>query len=406
MGRRQYGTGSVYERTDGRWAGTIEAGFTASGARRRITVTAKTEAEAKRKLKLKQREIAAGGTALKASTTVKAWAVEWLEITRREVRPKAHIVDRTAVHRWIIPTIGHKRLDRLTPADVRKFVDAIRGGDDARNSTARAYHGTLLRLLKAAVVEGYQVPPSVLLVKRPKPSVHDREALALPHALAVLQQASTLPHGSRWAAALLQGMRQGECLGLTWPEVGDDALRVSWQLQALPYLDPKDRGKGFRVPDAYEARHLIGAYHLVRPKSKKGWRVIPLVPWMSDALARWREVAPVSPHGLVWPALDGDPANPGMDRAEWYGLQGAAEIGHPAGRYYRLHEARNTTATLLLELGVDESVRTAIMGHSSIATTRGYETVDLSQTRRALDGVAERLELVASPAGTASAPGQ
>jgi site-specific recombinase XerD len=120
---------------------------------------------------------------------------------------------------------------------------------------------------------------------------------------------------------------------------------------------------------------------------------------MSDALARWREIAPDSPHGLVWPALDGDPASPAMDRAEWYGLQGAAEIGHPAGRHYTLHEARNTTATLLLELGVDESVRLAIMGHSSIATTRGYEHVDLTQTRRALDGVAERLQLVASPRG-------
>src|SRR5690348_11518625 len=162
MGRRQYGTGSVYQRKDGRWVGVFDAGFTATGARRRPSVTAKTEAEAKRKLKLKQREMAQQGSALKASITVKAWAEEWLDITRHEVRPKAHGVDRTAVHHWIIPTIGHKRLDRLTPADVRKLNDAVTGGDDSRNSTARAYHGTLLRLLKAAIVEGYHVPPSVL----------------------------------------------------------------------------------------------------------------------------------------------------------------------------------------------------------------------------------------------------
>lgn len=394
MGRRQYGTGSVYQRNDGRWIGTAEAGFTASGSRRRVTVSAKTEAEAKRRLKLRQREIAAGDSALKASTTLKRWALDWLEITRRQVRPKAHIVDRTAVHRWIIPTIGHKRMDRLTPADIRKFIDAVRQGDDSRNSTARAYHGTLLRILKAAIVEGYHVPSNVLLVKRPGATVNDRQALLIDHALAVLREASYLPHGSRWAAALLQGMRQGECLGLTWPEVGDDALRLSWQLQALPYIDPKDRAKGFRVPDGYEARQLAGGYHLVRPKSKAGWRMIPLVPWMRDALDQWRQIAPESPHGLVWPALDGGPANPSMDRTEWYGLQGAAQIEHPAGRYYTLHEARNTTATLLLELGVDESVRIAILGHSSIAVTRGYETVDLAQARRALDRVAERLQLV------------
>jgi hypothetical protein len=62
MTRRQYRTGSVYRRSsDGRWLGTIEHGYTRTGARRRVTVTGKTEAEAKAKLDALRTWIAAGG---------------------------------------------------------------------------------------------------------------------------------------------------------------------------------------------------------------------------------------------------------------------------------------------------------------------------------------------------------
>jgi integrase len=391
--RRQYGTGSVYQRkSDGRWLGVIDAGFTRTGARRRITVTARTEADAKAKLKAKSRALNRGEDAASNRTTVKAWAATWLAMTERTARPKTHTTDKGAVAAWIVPTIGHKRLDQLTPADVRAVDTAItRAGNST--TTALRYRGVLVRMLKAAIDEGHAVPSGVLSVRAPAKAVHDRKSLALSEALAVLAVASPLPDGSRWVAALLQGMRQGECLGLTWDEVGTDRLAVSWQLQALPYRDKRDRRAGFVIPDGYEARHLSGSLHLVRPKTKAGWRVIPLIPVMADALAAWREAGPASPHGLVWPRPDGSPRTPDEDRDEWRGLQVSAGVRHPSGRPYHLHEARNTTATLLLEMGVPESVRIAILGHTNIATTRGYETVDLAMARDALNKVAGRLRL-------------
>jgi integrase len=114
---------------------------------------------------------------------------------------------------------------------------------------------------------------------------------------------------------------------------------------------------------------------------------------MADGLAAWREAGPASPHGLVWPRPDGSPRTPDEDREEWRGLQESADVRHPSGRPYHLHEARNTTATLLLEMGVPESVRIAILGHTNIATTRGYETVDFDMAFDALVRVGGRLEL-------------
>lgn len=391
--RRQYGTGSVYQRaSDGRWFGAYDVGFKKDGSRDRRTVSAKSEAEAKRKLDAKVRELNSGTVIASGSTTVKAWAETWLAETAKSVTPNAHGVDRAAVG-WIVETIGHRRLDRLVPEDVRAVSDAIVAAGKS-TSTAARYHGTLRRMLTAAQVEGHAVPSNVLLVKGRTPDVSDRTAMQIEEALATLAVASTLPHGSRWLAAFLQGARINECLGLTWPRLTADTMTLDWQLQPLPYVRKRDRSSGFRVPDGYERRQLEGQMHLVRPKSKAGWRVIPMVPMMADALEQWRPLAPHSPHGLVWPALDGSPASEDEDRDEWEAIQAEAGVGHPSGRYYTVHEIRHTAATLLASLGVDEPTRVAIMGHSSHASTLAYEHRDLALIRSALEKVAKALRQI------------
>jgi integrase len=394
--RRQHGTGSVYQRADGRWVGSLEAGWTATGARRRITVTGKTQAEAKRRLTARQNQIAAEGmtTAASSRTTVKSWSEQGLEITRLTLRPRPWATDRSAVRQWIVPTIGHKRLDQLSPADVRAVAEAQRKAGRS-SSTALRTHTTLTAMIRAAITEGHQVPRRVLDVKAPAKAVSDRTSMSIPEALAMLQVASFLPHGSRWAMAFLHGMRQGECLGLTWDCVDLDAglVTVRWELQALPYVEPRNPASGFRIPEGLEVKHLVDGYHLLPPKTRAGFRMVPLVPAMREALADWREVAPANPWGLVWPTAEGRPANEKHDREEWHALQCTAEVGHPAGRWYHPHEARHTTATQLLEAGVDPHQITALMGHSSILTTRGYQHPGARPALAALEAVAGALEL-------------
>ena len=138
---------------------------------------------------------------------------------------------------------------------------------------------------------------------------------------------------------------------------------------------------------------MHGRVHWARPKSTAGHRVIPLVPWMVDALREWREVAPKSGLDLVWPRLDGLSRDEDDDLQDWKDIQEAVGVAHETGRRYVLHEARHTTATLLHEAGVDSEIIRMIVGHSSMASTRGYLHLSDKRAREALEQIATQLQL-------------
>ena len=413
--RRPPGTGAIYWSEQAReWRGSIEAGWTANGTRRRITVSSATpgpagRAECARRLERKRAALQSDKGAVLSAATVKTWSGTWLDMRVRTQRPKSFATDHSAVTKWIVPTIGRKRLDALTPADVRSVGEAIRSAGRT-SSTERRAHIVLIKMLKDAILEGHQVSNRLLLMTPPPSSVHDRNAINTEDARALLAVAASHRDGSRWLAKLLQGMRQGEILGLTWPMVdfANQLMDISWQLQALYYQHGCQRignrwecGRRFggdcptrtlRVPDGYEYRRLDGALCLVRPKTAKGQRIVPMVPWMASALESWRQAVPASPHQLVWPRPDGRPLTARTDTADWNALQVEAGVAGP-GRAYYGHEARHTTATLLLEAGIDPQVVQAILGHSSAATSRSYQHVSHEMARRALDALVQKLRV-------------
>lgn len=397
MSRREYGTGGIHQRaSDGRWVGTLEAGITAKGTRRRLYVTGKTEAAVKRKLRDKKAAMERGEVGTNPRETVHGWAKKYLAIRVTQLSPNGYNAAASPIRRWIIPTVGHKRLDTLTPADIRAVAKAQRDAG-RKTATAAATQRAMMTMLRAAAVEGHQIPPRIFLVPAPEADVSDREGMTVPEGLACIKAAAELPHGTRWLVTLLYGMRQGECLGLTWDAIDFEAgefgeIVIEWQLQALPYNIHRDRSSGFRIPDGYEAKHLIDSFHLVRPKSRQGYRVAPLLEPVRDSLLRWRELAPDNKWGLVWP-INGRPGNDKKDRAEWWALQAGAGVAHPDGRAYHVHECRNFAATMLLEAGVDEHIVTSLLGHSSIIMSRKYMTVRREPLLAALTKVGERLQL-------------
>jgi integrase len=260
-------------------------------------------------------------------------------------------------------------------------------------------HAVLGKILADAVAEGYQVSQRARSAASPGVGHSQRQSLSVEDAMKVLAVAACRPDASRWVAALVEGLRPAEALGLTWDMIDLDAetMTLAWQLKALPYVEFRNPDSGFRVPRGFESRHLRGAYHLVRPKTYAGIRVIPLIPWLVEALRSWAGRAGSSPYGLVWPQGDGAPRSAELDRREWYEIatQAGVTITLPDGRIRRplLYEARHTAATLLLANGIDETTIKAVLGHSSVLSTQSYLHTDRTRTRAALAASAELLGL-------------
>ncbi|MGV9181848.1 tyrosine-type recombinase/integrase [Arcanobacterium canis] len=393
--RLRYGEGSFfYDAANKVWIGRLEAGFTIDGRRRRVTVSSADEDTAWKKLAAKREAVRSGQSilAVSDSRTVGEWITVWLEDRKTRLKPKTSLNDESQINRWVIPHFGRTQIRDLSADHLRKLAKIMR--EAGRSSTTIRYTQNLWKsAMRAASAEGYMVPQPFLLAESASKAVSTRTSIPVEDAIKLLHAAASLPDAARWVAALLQGQRQGETLGLTWDRIDLDGARaeISWQLQTLKYLD---RAAGtFFIPDGHEARHLTGAWHLTRPKSTAGYRVQPLVPWMVAALKAWKEVAPPSPYGLVFPREDGRPRSDKADREQWVALQKAAKVSKGDGEYYVVHEARHTAATLLLEAGVEPEIIKAILGHSSIATQRIYQHVSQDAALAALQKVASTLQL-------------
>jgi len=358
-----------------------------------MTRTRPTKKAAQVALRDMERELADTGvpdeTAV-ANQSTKAWFEQWLENTETSLAPSSWATNRSAVNLWITPTIGHVQVSKLGAQHVRKVTKAVLDAGRAPSTAVRA-HSVLLKGLSAALQEGRRVSPAVFHVPAPNVGESERDAIPLDDALAILAAALDTDHAARWVAALLQALRPAEARGLAWDAIDfeNETIDISWQLKPLPYKVKGDRASGFRVPTGYEAIHLENAYHWVRPKTRSGRRLIPMVPWMKAALVDWRDrqTGP-NPHGLLWPAEDGSPQTDKQDRREWQSLLAKAEV--PA---YDLYAARHTTATLLRRAGVDDETIVAIMGHASILSTKAYLHTDTERARDALAKVAQALQL-------------
>jgi integrase len=114
---------------------------------------------------------------------------------------------------------------------------------------------------------------------------------------------------------------------------------------------------------------------LVKPKSRAGLRTIPIPTQLVQHLkahrayheterlnagSEWRD------RDLVFCQPNGLPIDPSADYRAWRALLIKAEV-----RRARLHDARHTAASLLLQQGVPARVVMEILGHSQVGLTLG-----------------------------------
>lgn len=361
---RGKGEGSVYKRGDGLWAASIElpAHIDDNGKtiRRRKVISSKSKAKVIKGLAEMRRALETSGDLPTASMTVTQWSEYWFrEIAVKTRRPKTLEAYQSAVKQRVLPTLGHIRLDKVTPAQLRKVTAATEA--EKSSTYARNVHAVMSAMFKDAEREGRIPRNPAELVQAPRKAVTTLHALTVDEAIALLDVFKNTDEGVLWATFILTGARRGEVLGLEWDRVTDE-IDLSWQLQRIT--------GGQTLPAGFEYRHLSDGLYLTRPKTRSGWRVIPLVDPLKGILDRWRESGRPNDYGLLFTRENGQPIDPDHATKTWPKILEAAGID----KHVRVHDLRHTTVDLLYAAGLDEDDIKAIVGHSSRAMSRSYKS--------------------------------
>lgn len=362
---RGKGEGSVFRDSRGLWTAKVELP-SHDGIRRTKVVRSKNKADVLRKLADMKKELERAGDLPTASQTLESWLTYWLDkVAAKRVRPSTLYTYRRQLEKQVIPVLGKVRLDKLTGAHIRRLHDHM--ADEGLSSTyALTTHRLLSKALTDAVREGRVGRNVASLVDAPRLGRSDAEALSVEEAKTVLDYARTSlasdaydPAPVLWATYLLTGMRRSEVLALEWDRVTDE-IDLSWQLQRIKDMDP-----------TFEARHLTGKLYLTRPKSKSGWRVLPLVEPLRSLLEDHRRRTASNKYGLVFARMDGQPIEPSRASAAWKSWY--TDVGLTT-KHVPLHYLRHTFADLLFEARIDDGEKIDLMGHSNRSMTQAYRT--------------------------------
>jgi integrase len=440
---------SIYHsEADGRWHGWVTVGIKDDGSPDRRHRMGQTEAAVTRKVRELEGKRDAGNTGRPGTPlTVATWMQAWLTTVAPRTVSEGTLDSsyEPKVRRWIIPRLGQHRLDRLQPEHLDAFYTWL-AGQGLKPNTILQIHRILSRALKVAWKRGKTGRNVAMLVDAPVGEEGDIEALSRDETRRILDAAAGRRNGARWSVALAVGIRQSEAIGLRWKYVNLDAgtIEVGWQLRRARYrhgcADPvtctKDRHRvpcppgctrhrhrpgcaggcarrGHRCPEVKRPcpkgctgharecpQRAGGGWHFTRRKGVKPGRgqAQLVLPIPAPLVAQLREhkrsqSAERLAAGPAWEDWDlvfcspvGAPLDPHADWDDWHALLSAAGV-----RWARVHDARHTAATLLLEQGIDIRVVQQILGHSQLRQTQRYTHVSRELTQLAADRMEKAL---------------
>ncbi|CAM5437783.1 tyrosine-type recombinase/integrase [Streptomyces avidinii] len=390
---RANGEGTIYQRKDGRWeaAGYVLA---ADGSRKRVRVYGTTRKEAADKLTGKIADSNRGLPVATADSTVGEYLAYWLgSVAVHQLRENTHTRYGTCIRLYLIPGLGRKKLARLTTRDVRTFLDRLRTtcqccaqgldtvwkrcctigqccGKVLSPLTVTYVHSVLKSALEHAVRED-ELPRNVARnVKTTAPRPRRFQPLTAAEARQLLQAAGGDRLHALYELALRTGLRKGELLGLRWEDLDLDSgtANISRSLQrtrtaGLTSLPTKTRASERRIALPTECARSLRSHREQQDEEKQ------------VARASWKD------SGLVFTTTAGSPLDPANVTRHFRGLLDRAGL-----RRIRFHDLRHSTATLLLEQGVDLVVIKELLGHAHIGVTAGvYAHVRLRLQRQAIN---------------------
>ncbi len=344
MAKRGNGEGSIYRRkSDGRWVGVLIA-----GGRRKSFYSKKRQVVQERlatALRNRQQGLVVAGP----NQTVAQYLNHWLqESVSTSVRPRTLESYDLNVRR-LMPHLGKLRLNALGPAAIQGAYAALLRRGLSRRSVEQA-HAVLHCALRQALLWGLMGRNPTEAVVVPRGARREMKTLTDDQVRLLFETTEGSRLHALWVLLVTTGLRLGEALGLTWPDIDFNrgSLTVRRALQRLP--------------------KRLGGVVLVEPKTGRSRRTVYLAPGTVAALAEHRSRQgdePLVPsERFVFTGITGRPLDASSVSDHFH--RALRQAGLPN---VRVHDLRHTAATHLLTRGVHPKVVQDLLGHSTISLT-------------------------------------
>lgn len=373
MPKRASNEGTIRKRPDGRW----EARYLASGKRR--SIYAHSQEEAKKKLREALHSLDKGEYVEPSRMTVAVWLDTWYQAYGKpKWRESTAAIHADNIRLHLKPALGKILLQKLRTDQIQSFISKqIEKG--LSSASIRKQMEPLKSALKQAV-------DNQLLLRNPADKV------SLPAAnqteiecLTPNEQKALIPLlvGSTSKRALLfilkTGLRASELCGLRWADIETDSFTVKQGVQ--------------RVRINGETKIFIAP-----PKTKAGWRTIPLSPITLAILEEqkreqrkqrltvgevWQGGIPGQGETYVFSSDVGTP----LDRTN-LGRVLRKTLDDSGLKHRGIHALRHTFATNYVRASKDYRALSEILGHTKVAfTIQLYVHSDIDTKRDTLTAI-------------------
>ncbi len=283
---------------------------------------------------------------------VDAWFDYWIDIKKKTVRPNTVRNYTERYNRNIKKIIGKMLLSEVKPLHCQKIFSDM-ADEDYRTTTIYQTRIALFNMLEFAKendVIRYNPCKKSVKSDMGKPS-QKKEALTVDIQKVFLEYANGQSYENQYRFILQTGLRTGELVALKWEDIDF-------------------QNKTLKIRRSMEYRYSVGEWRIGEPKSKSGYRTIPLTEEAIGILKRQKEknrkikIIPMEWSEFVFLCRKGTPIKNSTYDAALFKICDKAQIPR-----FSMHVLRHTFATRCIEGGMKPKTLQIILGHSNIGIT-------------------------------------
>lgn len=355
--RSAAGQGSIRQRPDGRWEGRFIVGYDhGTGKNIRRSVYGNTQKEVRQQMTAILTSIDNGTYNAPSRMTVGEWFDIWVDtFAAQKVKPLTLSAYKMTIKNHIKPALGALRLQAVKGMHIQQLYNAL----SARGLSPKTVKNTGAIMHKAfsiALKQGYIVSNPCDGAELPEVIRKEIKPLTDAEIQLFIKAIDNHPMRNAYALCLFAGLREGECLGLSWGNIDFTKQRIviNQQLQKS-----KESGTGYYIAHSTKS----GRAREIQPPSiafeyLKAERVKQLEDHLR-AGENWN-----NPDDLVFTNEFG--RHYAMHTFYKNFKKIVAGIGRPDARP---HDLRHTAATVAIAAGSDIKSVQSLLGHATASFT-------------------------------------